>query len=149
MHVVLVEPDIAPNTGSIARLCVATNCPLHLVKPLGFQLSDKKLKRAGLDYWDELDLRIWNSFKEFEENHNTQNFVFFSAKAARLYVDVDFKEDDFLIYGAETTGLPQEIIEKYEDRLVKIPMWGKVRCLNQAQSVSISVYEALRQVRLK
>ncbi len=148
MHIVLVEPDIAPNTGSIARLCVATGCPLHLVRPLGFQLTDKKLKRAGLDYWDDLDLKIWNSFQEFEENNDPRKFVLFSSHSKKLYIDIEYDEDNYLIYGAETTGLPDAIMKKYERQTATIPMWGPVRCLNQAQSVSATLYEALRQVRM-
>ena len=143
-----MEPDIAPNTGSIARLCVATECSLHLIRPLGFQLSDKRLKRAGLDYWDNLDLIIWNNFDEFVRDTEPARFHFFTSKADKLYVDVDYTESDYLIFGAETTGLPKEIMERYKSQMLTIPMWGPVRCLNQAQAVSICLYEAMRQIRM-
>lgn len=144
--IVLFNPEIPPNTGNIARLCVATGCELHLIKPLGFSLSDRHLKRAGLDYWEYLKLFVHNSFQDFLEVHNG-DLYFFSSKGTKIYTQIDYKEDDYLIFGSETLGFPSNIFEEFKDRIYTIPMFGKVRCLNLSNSVAIVLYEALRRLR--
>lgn len=145
LKVVLLNPEIPPNTGNVARLCVACDFELHLVKPLGFSLSDKHLKRAGLDYWDKLRLTIHNSIEEFFTKVDG-NFYFFSSKGEKLYTNNSYQENDFLIFGSETMGFPVKLFEKYRDKFYKIPMFGEVRCLNLSNSVAIIAYEALRQI---
>lgn len=144
--VVLFNPEIPPNTGNIARLCVATDSELHLIKPLGFSLSDRHLKRAGLDYWQYLKLFVHNSFSEFLSSVNGELY-FFSSKGEKNYTEIDFKDDDYLIFGAETSGFPSFVYQHYKDRLYKIPMFGLVRCLNLSNSVAIVLYEALRRLK--
>jgi len=145
IKVVLLNPEIPPNTGNIARLCVACNVELHLVKPLGFSITDRYLKRAGLDYWDKLKLVIHESLKDFFSYIDT-DFYFFSSKGKKLYTDINYKLDDYLIFGSETRGFPEEIYQFHSDKLYTIPMFGEVRCLNLSNSVAIVVYEALRQI---
>lgn len=145
LKVVLLNPEIPPNTGNIARLCVACNVELHLVKPLGFSLSDKHLKRAGLDYWDKLNLVLHESLNDFLTK-TTGNFYFFSSKGKKAYTKINFQENDYLIFGSETLGFPEEIYQRYRDKLYTIPMFGEVRCLNLSNSVAIVVYEALKQI---
>jgi tRNA (cytidine/uridine-2'-O-)-methyltransferase len=147
MHIVLVEPEIPPNTGSIARLCAATLTPLHLVAPLGFKIDDKHLKRAGLDYWKYVDVRLHNSWDDFLEKHGSGQLLFFSKRASISYSLARFQEGDFLVFGPETRGLSQELLDKNEDRSYCIPMMGKgVRSLNLSNAVSIVLYEGLRQL---
>ena len=147
MHVVLVEPEIPPNTGSIARLCAATNTPLHLVAPLGFTIDDKHLKRAGLDYWKYVDVRLHNSWQDFLQKHGSGRLLFFSKRAKISYTKARFQEEDFLVFGPETRGLPQEILDAHQERSYCIPMMGQgVRSLNLSNAVSIVLYEALRQL---
>ncbi len=147
MNVVLFEPEIPPNTGSVARLCAATRCPLHLIEPLGFQLDDRHLKRAGLDYWPYVDLRVHGSWREFLDRHGGGQLYFFSRKAARSYVSARFEEDDFLVFGPETRGLPEKLLHANEARSYVIPMMSPaVRSLNLANAVSIVLYEGLRQL---
>ena len=145
-HVVLFQPDIPPNTGNIARLCVATNSTLHLIKPLGFSLNDKRLKRAGLDYWDNLKLEIHNSLDDFLKKYGDRRLFLASTKAKKPYFDVSFKEGDFLVFGSETKGLPEEFIEDNYENAINIPISNAVRSLNLADSVAIVLYEAIRQV---
>ncbi|NLC11031.1 MAG: tRNA (cytidine(34)-2'-O)-methyltransferase [Firmicutes bacterium] len=145
MNIVLVEPEIPQNTGNIARTCVLTGSTLHLVEPLGFSLQDRYLKRAGLDYWPSLDLKIYKSFKEFEESNKDANFLFFSTKARTLYTPLPYSLDDYLIFGSETKGLSPEILKKYQDRLFRVPMKkGIKRSLNLSNTVALVLYEALR-----
>ncbi len=147
MHVVLYEPEIPPNTGSIARLCAATLTPLHLIEPLGFKIDDKHLKRAGLDYWEFVDLRVHESWHAFLRQGNTKQLLFFSKRAAQSYTRAQYREDDFLIFGPETRGLPQEFLNTNPERSYCIPMMGNgVRSLNLSNAVSIVLYEALRQL---
>ncbi len=150
LNIVLIEPQIPSNTGSIGRLCLATNSTLHLVEPLGFEITDSRLKRAGLDYWQYLNLKIhpnWNTF--LESLPSDTHKVFFSKKAKPLYSDFRFKEGSYLIFGKETTGLPQPMFEKFPDEIVRIPQYDlRVRSLNLSNVVSIAVYEALRQLGL-
>jgi len=147
MQVVLFEPEIPPNTGSVARLCAATLTPLHLVEPLGFKIDDKHLKRAGLDYWEFVDLQVHKSWDDFMRTAAPQKLRFFSKRAARSYTSVRYSDDDFLVFGPETRGLPQHILDFDAERALRIPMMGAgVRSLNLSNAVSIVLYEALRQL---
>jgi tRNA (cytidine/uridine-2'-O-)-methyltransferase len=147
MHVVLFEPEIPPNTGSVARLCAATLTPLHLIEPLGFKIDDKHLKRAGLDYWEFVDLHVHKSWNHFIETAAPKHLWFFSRRATKSYTAPRYDHDDFLIFGPETRGLPQEILKANADRALRIPMMGTgVRSLNLSNAVSIVLYEALRQL---
>ena len=148
MHVVLFQPEIPPNTGSIARLCAATLTPLHLIEPLGFKIDDKHLKRAGLDYWEYVDLRLHKSWDDFVEKENGRKLLYFSKRAERSYTTARFQADDYLIFGPETRGLSQELLDANWDRAYRIPMMGSgVRSLNLSNAVSIVLYEGLRQLR--
>jgi tRNA (cytidine/uridine-2'-O-)-methyltransferase len=145
-HVVLIEPEIPPNTGSIARLCGATDCTLHLVKPLGFSTDNKHLKRAGLDYWQYVDIVYWENIDAFLAAQDEERLYFLTKKVDRSYTEVRFKSGDFLIFGKETAGLPQEILQYYRDRCYTIPMSNpNIRSLNLATAAGIVLYEALRQ----
>ena len=147
MQVVLVEPEIPPNTGNVARLCAATQLPLHLVGELGFQITDRHLKRAGLDYWEWVQIHRHESVQDFFEKIPTNRLFFFSKRAEKTYVNAAFRKDDFLVFGSETKGLPQWVFERYSDRFWRIPIFHtQVRSLNLAGAVSIVVYEALRQI---
>jgi tRNA (cytidine/uridine-2'-O-)-methyltransferase len=147
MHVVLFEPEIPPNTGSVARLCAATLTPLHLIEPLGFKIDDKHLKRAGLDYWEYVDLRLHKSWNDFLRHAAGGTLLYFSKKVSQSYTSARFHEDDFLVFGPETRGLPQDLLDRNSDRAYRIPMHGQgVRSLNLSNAVSIVLYEALRQL---
>jgi tRNA (cytidine/uridine-2'-O-)-methyltransferase len=148
LNVVLVQPEIPPNTGNIARLCAATKSRLHLVHPLGFSVDEKAVRRAGLDYWHLVDVReheSWDAFRETELCAETARAFFFTGKASRSYLSAMFEEGDFLIFGRESSGLPSTILSAYPDRLLGIPTLGAVRSLNLANAAAIAVYEALRQ----
>jgi tRNA (cytidine/uridine-2'-O-)-methyltransferase len=146
-NIVLIEPEIPPNTGNVGRLCMATHSTLHLVKPLGFSLDDRHLKRAGLDYWDEVKVRLWNSFNELQsmQSPNTRYF-FLTTKTKRAYHDVTFRPDDFLVFGRETKGLPETLLAANVGNCITIPMRG-TRSLNLATAVAIVLFEAVRQER--
>lgn len=145
-NVVLVEPEIPQNTGNISRTCAATHTVLHLVKPLGFEISDRTLKRAGLDYWQYLDVRYYDSFEELYAKYSANaNFYFLSTKGVKRYSDVKFKDGDFLVFGKETHGLPEPLLERHYDNTLRIPMWENLRSLNLSNSVALTLYEALRQ----
>ena len=145
-NVVLVEPEIPQNAGNIARTCAVTNTKLHLVRPLGFDVSDKMLKRAGLDYWHFLDISYYDSIEEvMDKFYNGNNFWFFSTKAKNIHSQVSYKDGDFLVFGKESHGLPEPLLEKYYDKTLRIPMFGTLRSLNLSNSVAIVVYEGLRQ----
>ncbi len=145
-NVVLVEPEIPPNTGTIARLCGATNTTLHLVKPLGFSTDDRYLKRAGLDYWKYVDIVYWQNLAEFMSSHQSSRMFFLSKKTKTPYTKAHFKPGDFLIFGKETKGLPEEILHQYADKCYTIPMPNhNIRSLNLAMTAGIVLYEALRQ----
>ncbi|MBI2986865.1 MAG: tRNA (uridine(34)/cytosine(34)/5-carboxymethylaminomethyluridine(34)-2'-O)-methyltransferase TrmL [Deltaproteobacteria bacterium] len=147
MHIVLYQPEIPPNTGSIARLCAATNTPLHLVAPLGFKIDDKHLRRAGLDYWKYVDVRCHDSWKDFLREHGRKQLLYFSKKATQSYTTARYRKENFLVFGPETRGLPQELLDANADRAYRIPMMGQgVRSLNLSNAVSIVLYEALRQL---
>lgn len=144
-NVVLVEPEIPPNTGNVGRLCLATKSTLHLVKPLGFSLDDRQLKRAGLDYWEDVDLKVWDSLPALLKSKGAKNRSFFvTTKAKRAYWDVKFERGDFLVFGRETKGLPESLLEANRDSCITIPMRG-TRSLNLATAVAIVLFEALRQ----
>lgn len=144
-HIVLVEPEIPQNAGNIARTCAATGCTLHLVRPLGFEVSDKYLKRAGLDYWQYVDVRYHDALGELFEAYPRSNFYFFTTKARKNYAQVSYREGDFLVFGKETKGLPEELLVERRDSCVRIPMLGGIRSLNLSNSAAIAVYEGLRQ----
>jgi len=144
-NVVLVEPEIPPNTGNIARLCLATRSTLHLIKPLGFSLDDRELKRAGLDYWNEVDVQIWDSFQQLQHaQRNAARYFFLTTKSTRAYYDVDFRDGDFLVFGRETKGLPESLLAQNREACLTIPMQG-TRSLNLATAVAIVLFEAVRQ----
>ena len=146
-NVVLIEPEIPPNTGNIGRLCLATCSTLHLVKPLGFSTDDRELKRAGLDYWKEVDVRTWDSFAELQRRQEASSRYFFlTTKSGRAYYNVKFHEGDFLIFGRETKGLPENLLEQNLESCLTIPMHG-TRSLNLATAVAIVLFEAVRQQR--
>jgi tRNA (cytidine/uridine-2'-O-)-methyltransferase len=148
MHVVLVEPEIPQNTGNIARLCVLTQCSLHLAGKLGFSTSDYYLRRAGLDYWDCLTVNYHESLQALLQASPTARFLYVSTKARRLYTEVEYRWEDYLVFGSETRGLPRELIEAHLDTAIRIPMWGeKPRSHNLSNAAAIVVYEALRQLR--
>jgi tRNA (cytidine/uridine-2'-O-)-methyltransferase len=147
MHVVLYQPEIPPNTGSVARLCAATLTTLHLIEPLGFKIDDKHLKRAGLDYWDFVDLRVHRTWEQFVSCCVGAQLLYFSKKATRSYTQARYGEDDYLVFGPETRGLPEEWLARNAERAYRIPMMGAgVRSLNLSNAVSIVLYEALRQL---
>ena len=146
LNIVLVEPEIPQNAGNIARTCAVTNSKLHMVRPLGFEVSDKYLKRAGLDYWHFVDISYYDSIQEvMDKFYNGNNFWFFSTKAKVIHSDAKFKDGDFLVFGKETKGLPETLLEAHYDECVRIPMMGETRSLNLSNSVCVGVYEALRQ----
>ena len=146
LNIVLVEPEIPQNAGNIARTCAVTGAKLHMVRPLGFEVSDKHLKRAGLDYWNLLDIFYYDSIEEvMDKFYNGKNFYFFSTKAKCIHSDAQYKDGDFLVFGKETKGLPESLLEKHYDECVRIPMMGETRSLNLSNSVCVGVYEALRQ----
>ncbi len=144
-HVVLVEPEIPQNTGNIVRTCAATGCCLHLIRPLGFEVSDKYLKRAGLDYWDYVDISYYDCIDDLFQKYPTARFYFFSTKAAKVHSDVCYQEGDFLVFGKETKGLPESLLAAHYESAVRLPMIGEIRSLNLANSVAVAVFEAWRQ----
>jgi tRNA (cytidine/uridine-2'-O-)-methyltransferase len=146
-NIVLVNPEIPGNTGTIGRLAVNTDVKLHLIKPLGFDIDDKAVTRAGLDYWRELDLSVWESFEEFLEAHgeNSDRFFLATTKTDRKYFDTEFREGDYLLFGSETRGLSDEILNMFSDQKVTIPMGERGRSLNLAVSVGIVLYKAIEQ----
>jgi tRNA (cytidine/uridine-2'-O-)-methyltransferase len=147
MHVVLFQPEIPPNTGSIARLCAATLTPLHLIEPLGFKIDDRHLKRAGLDYWQFVDLRVHKSWDEFIAVAPVKQLLYFSKRAMRSYTRACYQETHYLVFGPETRGLPQHLLDANSDFSYRIPMAGEgVRSLNLSNAVSIVLYEGLRQL---
>ena len=145
MNIVLHEPEIPANTGNIGRTCVATGTSLPLIKPLGFDISDKAVRRAGMDYWKELDLHVYENFEEFVEKNPGARIYMATTKARKAYTEVEYKGNDFIMFGKESAGIPEEILVKYEETSVRIPMIGEIRSLNLSNSVSIILYEALRQ----
>ena len=145
MNVVLLEPEIPSNTGNIGRTCVATGSRLHLIEPLGFRLNEKAIHRAGMDYWDQLDVTRYINFEEFLEKNPGAKLYMASTKAPRSYTDVHYEPDCYLMFGKESAGIPEEILLRYQERAVRIPMVEGTRSLNLGNSVAIVLYEALRQ----
>lgn len=147
LNIVLYQPEIPQNTGNIGRTCVLTNSSLHLIKPLGFLLTDKYLKRAGMDYWKDLDVHYYESFEEFYEKHKGKRMFLSTTRGAKFYTDVQYKEGDFIIFGRESSGVPDYIRELLKDNLIRIPMVETTdRSLNLSNSAAIIMFEALRQL---
>lgn len=145
MHIILHQPEIPANTGNIGRTCVATGTSLHLIEPLGFRLNEKEIKRAGMDYWEHLDVTRYVNFEEFKEKHPGAKIWMATTKAKHSYTDVSFGPDDFIMFGKESAGIPEEILVEYEPTCIRIPMRPQIRSLNLSNSVAIVLYEALRQ----
>lgn len=145
MQIVLHEPEIPANTGNIGRTCVATGTGLHLIEPLGFRIDEKSVKRAGMDYWDKLDLHTYINYEDFKAKNPNAKIWYATTKAKRCYTEVNFGPDDFLMFGKESAGIPEEILVDNEETCVRIPMKEDIRSLNLSNSVAIMLYEALRQ----
>lgn len=146
MHIVLVEPEIPPNTGNVARLCAATRTVLHLIEPLGFKLDDTQLKRAGMDYWKHVEWHRWRNWDEFWQKVRPGNLWFIESGAPRLYTEAKFSPDDFLVFGRETAGLPKKLLEENSQRWLRIPMFNPdARSLNLSNCAALVLFEALRQ----
>ncbi|MCT4629412.1 tRNA (cytidine(34)-2'-O)-methyltransferase [Winogradskyella sp.] len=148
LNIVLIEPEIPNNTGNIGRLALATGSKLHLVKPFGFEIDNKRLKRAGLDYWQHLEVIYYDSINDFFVKNSEAKMVFLSSHGKQSHWDINFSDDMFVVFGKESVGLPKPLIEKHKDQLFKIPMYSEhIRSLNLANAVSIIIYEGLRQLR--
>lgn len=144
-NIVLVEPEIPQNAGNIARTCAATGTRLHMIRPLGFEVTDKYLKRAGLDYWNLVEIFYYDSFEELQARYPSARFYYFTTKGRRRHSDARFADGDFLVFGKETKGLPEELLMKNEETCLRIPMFSAARSLNLSNSVAVALYEALRQ----
>ncbi|MCR5717215.1 MAG: tRNA (cytidine(34)-2'-O)-methyltransferase [Lachnospiraceae bacterium] len=145
MHIILHQPEIPANTGNIGRTCVATGTSLHLIEPLGFQLDERAIKRSGMDYWPKLDVTRYINFKEFQEKHPGAKIWMATTKAHQTYTEVSFGMDDYIMFGKESGGIPEEILVDHEETCIRIPMLEEIRSLNLSNSVAIVLYEALRQ----
>lgn len=145
MNIVLLEPEMPANTGNIGRTCVATNSRLHLIEPLGFKLNEKMLKRAGLDYWDKLDVTVYSDYQDFLDKNPGVKIYMATTKAHKVYTEPEYEPDCYIMFGKESAGIPEEILLDNQENCVRIPMWGDIRSLNLSNSVSIVLYEALRQ----
>lgn len=145
MNIVLYEPEMPMNTGNIGRTCVATGTRLHLIEPLGFRLSDKEIKRAGLDYWPHLDVTVYSDYQDFLDRNPGAKIYMATTKALNVYTDASYEPDCYIMFGPESRGIPEDILVKHQDTCVRIPMWGETRSLNLSNSVAIILYEALRQ----
>lgn len=145
MNIVLFEPEIPANTGNIGRTCVATGAKLHLIEPLGFRLDEKEIKRAGLDYWKDLDVTVYKNYEEFLEKNPNAKIYMATTKARHVYTEVSYEPDCFIMFGKESAGIPEEILIENKDTAIRIPMIGDIRSLNLSNSVAIVLYEALRQ----
>ena len=145
MHIVLHEPEIPANTGNIGRTCVATNTSLHLIEPLGFRLDEKAIKRAGMDYWQDLDIKTYINYADFLNKNPNAKIWYATTKCETCYSDVSFSEDDYIMFGKESAGIPEEILVENPERCIRIPMSEGIRSLNLSNSVAIVLYEALRQ----
>lgn len=145
MNIVLFQPEIPANTGNIGRTCVATDTTLHLIEPLGFRLNEKEIKRAGMDYWEHLDVRRYVNFEEFLQRNPGARIYMATTKARHVYTEVSYGPDDYLMFGRESAGIPEEILVEYEETCIRIPMQSTIRSLNLANSVAVVLYEALRQ----
>ena len=149
LHIVLHEPEMPANTGNIGRTCVATGTRLHLIEPLGFSLSEKALKRAGMDYWKDLDVTTYLDYEDFVEKNPNAKIYYATTKALKTYVDVQYEEDCYIMFGKESAGIPEEILLEHKETAVRIPMLDHIRSLNLGNSVAIVLYEALRQQGFK
>lgn len=145
LNIVLFEPEIPANTGNIGRTCVATNTRLHLIEPLGFRLDEKSLKRAGMDYWKDLDVTTYINYEDFLEKNPDAKIYMATTKAEKVYTDVEYEPDCYIMFGKESAGIPEEILVNNKERSVRIPMMGDIRSLNLGNSVAVVLYEALRQ----
>ena len=145
MNIVLFEPEMPMNTGNIGRTCVATNTRLHLIEPLGFKLNEKAVKRAGLDYWDKLDVTVYSDFQDFLDRNPGAKIYMATTKAPKTYTDVEYEPDCYIMFGKESAGIPEDILVNNQETCVRIPMIGDIRSLNLSNSVAIVLYEALRQ----
>jgi len=148
-NVVLFEPEIPQNTGNIARLCAATGCNLHLIGPLGFSLADRKLKRAGLDYWHLVDVHVYDDYADFTAKHAGQKFYYLTTKGTNYYTEFNYQPGDFFIFGSETHGLPEDLIKANQELCLRIPMVQGARCLNLSNSVAIVIYHALYKQKFR
>lgn len=144
INIVLVNPEIPQNTGNVSRTCAVTGAALHIIKPIGFEISDRTLKRAGLDYWDKLDVTYYESYTEFIEIHKGAPMYFYTAHAKNRYTDVEYPDGVFLVFGKESVGLPEDIVNANLERALRIPMLEGVRCLNLSNAVAVALYEVLR-----
>lgn len=149
LNIVLLEPEMPANTGNIGRTCVATGSRLHLIEPMGFSISDKMIKRAGLDYWDKLDVTTYINFEDFLEQNPNAKIYMATTKSRQTYTDVSYEEDCYLMFGKESAGIPEEILLQNKENCIRIPMLPHIRSLNLSNSVSIVVYEALRQLEFR
>ena len=147
LNIVLVEPEIPQNTGNISRTCAATASRLHLIQPLGFDISDRQLKRAGLDYWHLLDVRVYENLEDFFAKNEVRQMRLFSTKAPRCYTELNYEDDCYLFFGKETKGLPEAFLQAHREDCVKLPMIAEARSLNLSNSVAVAVFEALRQLQ--
>lgn len=145
INVVLYTPEIPQNTGNISRTCAVTGAQLHIIKPTGFEISDRTLKRAGLDYWDKLNVQYYENYEDFLRQNENAQLYFFTSHTNKSYADIEYPDNAYLVFGCETRGLPREIIEHNADHAVRIPMRKTLRCLNLSNAVAIAVYEVLRQ----
>ena len=145
INIVLYSPEIPQNTGNIARTCSVTGAALHIIKPIGFEISDKTLKRAGLDYWNTLEIYYYDSYSDFEEKHRDKNIYYFTAHGKHRYTDVEYEGEVYIMFGKETEGLPKELIMDNPDKALRIPMLENRRCLNLSNTVAIATYEILRK----
>lgn len=145
LNIVLLEPEIPANTGNIGRTCVAAGARLHLIEPMGFQINEKQVRRAGLDYWNKLDYRIYDSYRDFVEKNPGIKIYMATTKARHVYSEVSFEDDCYIMFGKESAGIPEDILVNNQETCVRIPMIGDIRSLNLSNSVAIVLYEALRQ----
>ena len=145
MNIVLLEPEIPQNTGNIGRTCVATGTKLHLIEPLGFRVDEKSVKRAGMDYWPNLDKQVYISYRDFMEQNRGAKIYMATTKAEKMYTEVEYEQDCFIMFGKESAGIPEEILVENQENCIRIPMIGDIRSLNLGNSVAIVLYEALRQ----
>lgn len=145
MNIVLYEPEMPANTGNIGRTCVATDTRLHLIEPLGFKLNEKQLKRAGLDYWDKLDVQVYSDFQDFLTKNPGARIYMATTKAPNVYTEVQYDPNCYIMFGPESRGIPEEILVDHQETCIRIPMWGDIRSLNLSNSVAVILYEALRQ----
>ena len=145
INIVLYSPEIPQNTGNISRTCAVTGARLHIIKPIGFEISDRTLKRAGLDYWDKLDVTYYENYEDFLDKNRDGKKYYFSAHSSRSFADADYPDNVYLIFGRESVGLPKELIEENVENTLRIPMRKTLRCLNLSNSVAIAVYEVLRR----